>query len=190
MGLILASASPRRQALLQLITSDFRVIPADTDETIPPSLAPAQAAPYLASRKANAVSTQNPNDTVLGADTTVLLGAQILGKPLTAPRAVAMLRQLSGKTHQVVTGIALQKGTRSLAFSVQTDVTFYDLTEAEIQAYVATGEPFDKAGGYGIQGTGALLVREIQGDYYNVVGLPIALLARKLAQFNRSEENT
>lgn len=181
MGLILASGSPRRKTLLQLITQNFEVCPALSDEN-PPSTLPAQeVALYLAKEKAREVSRRLPNDLCIGADTTVILDNQILGKPGTPQNASRMLHSLSGQTHTVVTGVALAQSNQiRSAFSVSTQVKFYPLTDAQIDAYVQTGEPLDKAGGYGIQGYGALLVQEIQGDYYAVVGLPVAPLAREL----------
>lgn len=183
MGLLLASASPRRQELLRLITKDFTVLPAAVEESLPPALSAEEAAQYLARKKAAAVSAQHPKDLVLGSDTTVLLGDQILGKPGTPERAAEMLRLLSGKTHRVITGVALARGGVLRSFQSETAVTFYPLSEEEIAAYVATGEPLDKAGGYGIQGYGALLVKAIAGDFYSVMGLPVAQTARMLAAF-------
>ena len=178
MGLILASASPRRQELLRLITEDFTVFPAAVEESLPPALSVLDAAQYLARKKACAVAEQYPEHVVLGSDTTVVLENGILGKPGTPERAAEMLRMLSGKTHQVVTGVALAKGTRVVSFQ---------LTEAQIQNYVATREPLDKAGGYGIQGRGALLVEKINGDFYSVVGLPVAAVSRALRAFSGAE---
>lgn len=187
MGLILASASPRRQELLRLITEDFTVCPAAVDESLPPALSVREAARFLAKKKAMAVIAEHPEAVVLGSDTTVILGDTILGKPETPERAVEMLRMLSGKTHKVITGVALAKGDKVTSFQTVTKVTFYPLTEAHIQGYVATKEPLDKAGGYGIQGYGALLVQKIVGDYYGVVGLPVAPTARALAEFQHEE---
>ena len=173
MELILASASPRRQELLHLITSRFTVLPADIDETLPPELPADHAAQYLAQLKAGITAMQVPDQLVIGCDTTVVLEAD----------AVQMLQQLSGRTHRVITGVALAHGLQMRSFQVETQVTFYPLTEAEIHAYIQTGESFDKAGAYGIQGKGALLVSEIQGDYFNVVGLPVAKLNQVLKEY-------
>lgn len=178
--LILASASPRRQELLRLITEDFTVYPAKTEETVPAYVTTEHTARYLAKQKALSVGIQFPDALVIGSDTVVRLGDQILGKPGTPERASEMLHQLSGKTHEVITGVALVQGERCTSFQTTTKVKFYSLTEEEIQQYVATGEPLDKAGGYGIQGYGSLLVESLEGDYYGVVGLPIAPLARAL----------
>ncbi len=187
MALILASASPRRQELLRLVTNDFVVCPAAVDEILPPALSIRGAAQYLAQIKAETVAKQHSNNVVIGADTTVLFANQILGKPNTPERAAEMLRLLSGKTHEVITGVALAKGTRISTFQTETQVTFYPLTDAQIEAYVKTGEPLDKAGAYGIQGYGALLVRKIVGDYYGVVGLPVAPFAKALNHFIQDE---
>ena len=180
MGLILASASPRRQELLRLITNDFTVFPAAVDESLPPALSVDNAAQYLARKKAAAVSSAFPDDIVLGSDTTVIIDHTILGKPGTPERAEEMMRRLSGKTHTVITGVALAKGKEMLSFQTSTDVTFYPLTEKQIQDYIATNEPMDKAGGYGIQGYGALLVQKICGDFYSVVGLPIGKIPKTI----------
>ena len=139
MGLILASASPRRQELLRLITEDFTVFPAAVDESLPPVLSVQKAAQYLARKKALAVANEYPNDIVLGSDTTVVLENAIFGKPKTPEHAAEMLRQLSGKTHTVITGVALAQGERVSSFQTETAVTFYPLTEEQIQAYLATG---------------------------------------------------
>jgi septum formation protein len=142
-----------------------------------------KAAQYLARKKALAVANEYPNDIVLGSDTTVVLENAIFGKPKTPEHAAEMLRQLSGKTHTVITGVALAQGERVSSFQTETAVTFYPLTEEQIQAYLATGEPMDKAGSYGIQGYGALLVQNINGDFYSVMGLPVAETARELQRF-------
>jgi septum formation protein len=183
MKLILASGSPRRKELMHFITDDFMIRTAHTDEMLPDGIAPKAASVYLAQQKAQAVAAQFPEDVVIGCDTTVLLDDQILGKPVDAEHASQMLHLLSGRTHQVVTGVALLWKGQVETFSESTAVTFYPLTDAEIAAYLATGEPFDKAGSYGIQGKGALFVEKIVGDYYNVVGLPIAALSRHLKPY-------
>lgn len=180
MRLVLASASPRRQELLQIITPDFTVDPADIDEGVADSL-PAETRPaFLAREKALAVARRRPGELVLGCDTGVLVGSEMLGKPSSEEEAAAMLRRLSGCTHRVVTGCCLAQNALCWTFSCTTRVTFYDLSEERIAEYVATPEPYDKAGGYGIQGAGAVLVRSIEGDYNNVVGLPVSALARVL----------
>lgn len=188
MHYILASASPRRQELFHKITDDFTVQPAEVEETIPPDVLPEDVAVYLSHIKADAVSKNNPNAIVIGCDTIVLLEEQVLGKPHSPEEAKAMLQTLSGKTHQVITGTTVTDGSRTVTFSSETAVTFYPLSEAEIDAYLATGEPFDKAGAYGIQGKGSLLIHSIQGDYFTVMGLPVARLSRVLRQFTENFE--
>lgn len=162
--------------------------PAAVDESLPPVLSVQKAAQYLARKKALAVANEYPNDIVLGSDTTVVLENAIFGKPKTPEHAAEMLRQLSGKTHTVITGVALAQGERVSSFQTETAVTFYPLTEEQIQAYLATGEPMDKAGSYGIQGYGALLVQNINGDFYSVMGLPVAETARALQCFCKGND--
>lgn len=178
--LILASASPRRQELLKLITEDFKIVPADIDESVDKSL-PLESVPeHLADQKAAFVSTQYPDDIVIGCDTGVFVGNRMLSKPHGDMAAFEMLRLLSGRTHRVITGCAIYKGNKKLTFSDVTEVEFYPLSNEEIKAYIITGEPADKAGAYGIQGKGSLLIKGIRGDYFNVVGLPVAKLSRAL----------
>ena len=183
MSLILASGSPRRQELLKRITEDFTVSPVDADETLPDGIPTDMAAAYLADLKAAAAAKLFPDDTVLGCDTIVILNDEIMGKPKDRDDAHRMLRALSGESHSVLTGCSLYHGKQTTVFTTETLVTFYPLSDAEIEAYLDTGEPFDKAGAYGIQGKGSLLVREIEGDYFNVVGLPVAALSRQLRRF-------
>ncbi len=178
--LILASASPRRQELISIITKDFSVLPANVDESFEPNF-PAESVPeMLAVRKALAVSKERPEDTVIGCDTSVIINGEILGKPKDNADAFRMLKLLSGNTHKVITGCAIFKNAKSISFSETTEVTFYSLSDKEIEDYILTGEPNDKAGAYGIQGYGSLLVKEICGDYFNVVGLPVARLNKTL----------
>ena len=183
MKVILASGSPRRQELLHLVTDDFTVCPVDADETLPEGLPIEMAAAYLADLKAKSGALLFPHDVVIGCDTVVVFEDEIMGKPKDRADAARMLRRLSGETHTVMTGVSLYLGSQTTVFTTETQVTFYPLTDAEIETYLDTGEPFDKAGAYGIQGKGALLVRELHGDYYNVVGLPVAPLARMLQKF-------
>ena len=187
--LILASASPRRRELLELITADFRVEARDTPETLPEGLPPKQAVQELALRKARAVAGEFPNHIVLGADTVVALGGRILGKPAGPGDAAAMLRSLSGRRHTVYTGVAICRGGENEVFCEGTRVWFRALEEGEILRYVETGEPMDKAGAYGIQGAGALFIPKIQGDYYNVMGLPVCAVSLRLAAFITSQAN-
>ncbi len=173
--LILASQSPRRKYLLEQAGLTFRVIPSRIDESDLPLLPPADYVRRLAEAKARDVATKYRDSWVLGADTIVAVDDRLLGKPASAPDAREMLRRLSGKTHQVFTGFCLvhERGTHCLGDTVRTDVTFKTLTAPEIDWYINTGEPFDKAGAYAIQGLGTFLVRRIDGSYTNVVGLPV-----------------
>ncbi|MCL2509281.1 MAG: Maf family protein [Oscillospiraceae bacterium] len=159
---------------------EFTVRVPDVEERFDPALPPGEAVMRIAEQKAGAVAALCPDDTVIGADTVVTLGDAVLGKPKDERNAADMLRMLSGQTHTVYTGVCVVRGGEARSFFEQTDVTFYPLSEAEILAYAATGEPMDKAGAYGIQGRGAALVKEIHGDYLNVVGLPLARLLREL----------
>lgn len=173
--LILASRSPRRKYLLEQAGLTFRVMPSRIDESKRPLSAPADYVKSLAIVKAEDVARLNPDSWVLGADTIVAVDARMLGKPKSAQDARVMLRRLSGKTHQVFTGFCLcrQRSGRRVADTVRTEVTFKTLTDQEIDWYINTGEPFDKAGAYAIQGLGTFLVRRINGSYTNVVGLPV-----------------
>lgn len=176
--LILASKSPRRKELLSLITDDFIIKSADVDESLPDGICPDKAVEYLSLIKAEPF--KNNTDTVIGADTVVSVEGVILGKPKERADAFTMLKLLSGKVHSVFTGVTVIKPSSTTTFSVETKVKFFDLTDSEIKDYIDTGEPFDKAGGYGIQGKGALLVEKIDGDYFNVVGLPVSTLKKYL----------
>ena len=181
--IILASKSPRRQELIRKITEVFEVITADEPDILSEEISPEEVPVYLASCKAGAVAAAHPDKTVIGADTVVILDGVIMGKPADKSDARRMLAALSGRRHKVVTGCCIIRGDRSRAFSGVTEVEFYPLSESEIDDYIATGEPFDKAGAYGIQGQGALLVKGIVGDYFNVMGLPVAQLKRELESF-------
>lgn len=176
--LILASKSPRRKELLSLITEDFVIKSADVDETLPEGISPDKAVEYLSKIKAQPFN--NGKDTVIGADTVVAAEGKILGKPADRNEAFGMLRLLSGKYHSVFTGVTVIKPDSTVTFCTQTKVKFFDLTDKEILDYIATGECDDKAGAYGIQGKGALLVEKIDGDYFNVVGLPVSTLNKYL----------
>lgn len=181
--LVLASASPRRRDLLDRLGLTFTVHPTDADETWPVGLAVGAAAEEVALRKARALGAE-VEGVVLAADTVVVLDDEILGKPADADAARRTLRQLSGRTHRVVTGLALRHGGREASAHETTAVTFAPLSDDEIDAYVATGSPLDKAGAYGIQDdAGALLVARIEGDYFNVVGLPLRRLYETLQAF-------
>ena len=178
--IILASKSPRRQELLKYITEDFKIKTADVDETLPDGVTPSEAVLYLSRIKAQPFA--NADDTVIGADTVVAIDGEILGKPKDREDAAEMLRKLSGREHSVFTGVCVIKGVEKQSFFVETKVKFFELGEDEISAYLDTGEPFDKAGAYGIQGYGSLLVEKIDGDYFNVVGLPVSKLNRILSK--------
>ena len=175
---ILASASPRRRELFGLISDDFRIVPSNAEETAPDGIAAENLPEYLARLKAGDIAAKYPFDTVIGADTVVILDGKVLGKPENPENAVRMLTALSGKRHKVITGCAVYKNGACRSFSSVTEVEFYPLDDKEISDYVATGEPLDKAGAYGIQGRGALFVKSVNGDYFNVVGLPVAALRR------------
>ena len=175
---ILASASPRRRELFGLISDDFRIVPSNAEETAPDGIAAENLPERLARLKAGDIAAKYPFDTVIGADTLVILDGKVLGKPENPEDAVRMLTALSGKRHKVITGCAVCKNGACRSFSSVTEVEFYPLDDKEISDYVATGEPLDKAGAYGIQGRGALFVKSINGDYFNVVGLPVAALRR------------
>ncbi|GAA0689478.1 Maf family protein [Marinobacterium maritimum] len=182
--LILASASPRRRELLSQIGVPFRCCPVDIDETPQPE-EPAQAyVERLALEKAVACRQLNPAAVVLGSDTSVVVDGRILGKPVDEADAVRMLMMLSGRRHQVMTAVAVVDEQRQRVETVTTDVAFIELDEARCRAYWRTGEPCDKAGAYGIQGLGAVLVRGIEGSYSAVVGLPLMQTAALLQQFD------
>lgn len=183
MDVILASASPRRQELLRYIVPDFKVIPADVDESIPENIDVSDVAQYLACKKAEHIGKICPDSLVIGSDTVVVVGDEILGKPSDEKEAYDMLSKLSGKVHRVITGVCLVQGDRKESFSQETKVRFYELDESEILGYIKTGDPMDKAGAYGIQGEGCVLVEGIEGDFFTVMGLPVARLKRVLGNF-------
>ncbi len=180
--LILASGSPRRQDFLQGLGIVFEVRAADVDETPLPGEAPEVFVLRLAEEKAETVSRQCPDTWVLGADTVVVIDGRVLGKPVSPDDACRMLQSLNNRRHQVWTGFCLCHGTRQIAKAraVCTEVLFGDYPRHVLEAYVASGEPLDKAGAYGIQGLGAFLVTEIKGSYSNVVGLPLAEVVQEL----------
>lgn len=184
--LILASASPRRAQLLRQIGVDFKVVVSNFQEQKDPHFSPEEMTVYLAKSKAREVGSRVDKGLVLGADTAVVLKEEILGKPDSPQEAINTLKKLGGKCHRVITGISLldkETGKESSTYAV-TWVWFKDISQQEIEAYVNMGEPMDKAGSYGIQGKGALFVEKIEGCYFNVVGLPLAQLARILGSFN------
>lgn len=182
--LILASGSPRRKELLELADVPFEIVVSEIEETIGAYSSPSDIVMSLALQKASAVAENHEDGIVLGADTIVTYESRILGKPSDEAEAKEMLQLLSGKTHEVYTGVALISKEKTVTFYERTEVTFWELTEEEIDTYIGTKEPLDKAGSYGIQGKGSIFVHHIQGDYYSVVGLPIARLIRELKQFD------
>lgn len=179
--IVLASASPRRSELLQQIGLVFTVQPADIDETPESGESAEHYVERLAREKALAVSAKDPGTLVLGSDTSVVLNGTILGKPAGKDEAITMLRALSGATHQVMTAVAIASGEHCESLLVTTEVRFRALADDEIEAYVASGEPMDKAGSYGIQGLGGIFVSELRGSYSAVVGLPLQETAALLA---------
>lgn len=181
MQLILASASPRRQELLKLFGLPFTVRVADIDETMDPGLPPFDEVGRVSRAKALAIPREC-DDIVIAADTIVVCEGKTLGKPRDAEDAKAMLRLLSGRDHQVMTGCTVLRGESRETFTEVTDIHFRDLSEIEIARYVASGEPMDKAGSYGIQGGAALFCTHMVGDYYNVMGLPVCRLGMVLRQ--------
>ena len=179
MNVILASQSPRRKELLGLTGLDFVIRVADIDETMDPMATPYDEVARLSREKAMAVARE-ADDVVIAADTIVVLGNRVLGKPTDKADAITMLQALSGRDHQVMTGITVLRDGDAITHTEITDVHFRPLTEDEILSYVETGEPMDKAGAYGIQGYAAPFVEGIRGDYYNVMGLPVCRLQQML----------
>src|SRR5687768_17353661 len=178
---VLASSSPRRHDLLDLIGIRHEVIPADVDESVQGRESPAKHAERLAREKAGVVAGRDPKAVAIGADTIVLIDKKILGKPANSVDAGTMLRLLSGREHTVVTAVAVARGTKIVSGVEEVAVKFRKLSDDEIDAYIATGEPMDKAGAYGIQGFGATIVERIEGDYFAVMGLPLVRLVSLLA---------
>ena len=181
---ILASASPRRRELLKLIFDSFEIIPADVDENVSENIPVEQRPEKIAERKAMYIAEKHPEGLVIGCDTAVISDGVMLGKPRDEQDAITMLNMLSGKIHKVITGNCLISGGKTLSFSVVTEVEFYKLSGEEIDNYIATNDWRDKAGAYGIQNKAGLFVKQIVGDYNNVVGLPCAELNRKLKEFD------
>ena len=178
--IILASASPRRKQLMKMAGVRFSVVPADIPEIVPEDIPPEKVSQYLAEIKAGYILSENENSVVVGADTTVICEGRVLGKPKDKAEAKEMLRFLSGKTHEVYTGVAIVSKEANDCFTSVTKVEFYELSDEEIDWYISTGEPMDKAGAYGIQGFGCRLVRRIEGDYFTVMGLPVAEVVRRI----------
>ena len=184
--IILASQSPRRKQLLtQIGIRNFEILVPEADETFGASLSPEEIVSSICRRKSEAARTLagDPDAVIISADTMVFLDGLRLGKPRDQVDAFTMLSALSGRTHQVCTGVTVSRGERMETKTESTAVTFRSLTQDEIWGYIRTGEPFDKAGSYGVQGKAALFVRRIEGDYFNVMGLPLFLLCGMLADF-------
>ncbi|MBO5340502.1 MAG: septum formation protein Maf [Oscillospiraceae bacterium] len=185
MTIILASQSPRRRELLERMgIKGFEIRPAKGEEIVPPGLTPDQQVEELSRQKAREIAAgAGADDVIIAADTVVAAGNQVLGKPHSRQEAADMLSLLSGRTHTVYTGVTVRRGDMEITEHEATEVIFRPLTREEILAYVDSGEPMDKAGAYGIQGLGCLLVEGIRGDYYNVMGLPVCRLALMLRRF-------
>ena len=184
LNVVLASASPRRKELLSLIFNEYDIRPADCDEALPEGIKAQEAVEYLSLIKNKAtVEICDKKSLVISADTVVAVDGEILGKPQDKEDARRMISLLSGREHQVFTGVTLSLNGEFKTFSEKTDVVFYTLTAKEIEEYISTDEPYDKAGAYGIQGKAGLLVKAVNGDYYNVVGLPVARLKREIISF-------
>ena len=186
--IVLASGSPRRQELLQRIgITDFDIRVPETDEHYPAGLSPAQTVEYISREKADAAAKLcTPEEIVITADTMVFLNDQRLGKPHDEADALRMLTELQGRRHTVCTGVTVRQGNYILTESEETGVVFRPASESELRAYIATGEPMDKAGSYGIQGYGAMFVSHLEGDYFSVMGLPLCPLCRMLHAFGVS----
>ena len=186
--IVLASGSPRRRELLERVgVTDFTVRVPEVEEYFPEGLTPPEVVSYISREKAEAaVKLCGPEDIVITADTMVFLDDQRLGKPRDEAHALEMLTALQGRKHTVCTGVSVCRGAKRLTETESTDVFFRPATEAQLRRYIATGEPMDKAGAYGVQGRGALLVERLEGDFFNVMGLPVLRLARMLESFGVS----
>ncbi len=180
--IILASQSPRRKELFSIICDSFKIIPAKGEEIVKKGIAVEEIPCQLALDKCREVADKNSDSLVIGCDTVVISGGRIMGKPKDENDAFDMLNSLSGETHKVISGTAIYYSGQYHSFGNVTEVTFKKLSNDDILGYIATGEPFDKAGAYGIQGFGSLLVKKISGDYFNVVGLPLSQLADELCK--------
>ena len=182
--IILASGSPRRKMLLESLGVDFIAVSPDADETFDEKMSPADAAQHIARKKAAEVIHKYPECAIIAADTIVVLDGAILGKPADEAQAYDMLNALSGKWHEVITGICIAHNGQSTLLAESTKVRFRDLSESFINWYIATKEPMDKAGAYGIQGYGSLIVDRIEGDFYNVMGFPVSRIMGELDRLN------
>lgn len=189
MKLILASQSPRRRELMAMVAADFSVRVSQADETLPPDTPPEAAVEELALRKALAVQRslaeeERQSAVIVGSDTVVAIDGKVLGKPRSREECLAMLATLSGREHTVHTGVALLQADRRRVFRETAQVEFWPLSQTVMDWYASTDEPYDKAGGYGVQGLGALLVKGVRGDYYTVMGLPVSRLWREMGGFS------
>lgn len=187
MEIILASQSPRRKEIMEGAGFSVRVVPSDVEENADKSLKPEDLVQSLAAQKARAVAAGHPDAVVLGADTLVVLDGALLGKPKDEADAYGMLKSLSGRAHEVYTGFCLVKAGKVLCGVDCTKVFFKPLSDSEIEAYIKSGEPMDKAGAYGIQGLGMRFIPRIEGDYYNVMGLPIVKVCEALKELDESD---
>ena len=178
--IILASGSPRRKQLLSVMNVDFEAVPPDADESFDAEISADEAAKHVASKKADEVAHRYPDCAVIAADTIVVVDDKILGKPSGEDEAFYMLKTLSGRWHEVITGVCIEHMAKRTIFSCKTAVHFTPLGDDFIKWYISTKEPMDKAGAYGIQGYGAMLVDRIDGDFYNVMGFPISMIMDEL----------
>ena len=183
MKIILASQSPRRKELLGQLVPSFEVVPADIDETINEKDTPKEYVDKMASSKSEVVAASYPTDLVIASDTIVAIDDEILGKPTSREDAFLMLKKMSGRKHMVYTTVVLQQGKKIRKETVPAEVTFFTLTDEEINQYLDTGEHKDKAGAYGIQGAASVFVKKVNGDYYSIVGFPVGVVHQMLKEF-------
>ena len=184
-GIILASQSPRRKQLLEWAEIEFDIIVKPTEETYPKNLTPSEVAIHIAREKATAVADQTDGKIILAADTIVVIGADIIGKPWDKAEAISILKRLSGSHHKVITGVVIRQNEKEICFSDTTDVEFHQLTYEQIEFYVDKYQPFDKAGAYAIQEwIGVVGIKNISGDFYNVMGLPVSRVVKALREFS------
>ena len=181
--IVLATASPRRRELIKYISDDVLCVPSGEEETLPDGIGASETAEFLANLKAKSVAKAYSDYIVIGCDTVVVLDNEVLSKPLSYEDAYNKLKALSGRKHRVITGCSIISSDKEITFKEETEVEFFTLTDEEIWEYIKTDSPMDKAGGYGIQDRGGLFVKGINGDYNNVVGLPVARLYRELKGF-------
>lgn len=182
--IVLASQSPRRKQLLEWAEVDFEIIVEPTDESYPPELEPHEIAKHIARQKAEAVRHRLPGRTILAADTIVVLGREIIGKPKDRDHAIGILEKLSGRRHQVITGVVVMKEDKEEVFADITEVEFHPLTREQLEFYVDKYKPYDKAGAYAIQEwIGVTGIKSVHGDFYNVMGLPVSRVVKTLARF-------